>query len=381
MSTDSLTLPGQYTASAPRRVAADPGFSIPSLDGIRAVAVMIVFVAHCGLQHIVPGGFGVTVFFFLSGYLITTLLRREYEQTGTISLRNFYLRRIYRIFPPLYLVLGLLIALHASGLVGGDMTATAVLAQVLQVTNYYLASFPSVEAAPVVPYTVPFWSLAVEEHFYLLFPACLLFFFRKKSNIPFILAGTCVAVLAWRYFLAFTLGNPDHYIYHATDTRLDSLLYGCIMGLWLNPALDAPPARISGRAWAAICAAALAVLALSFLYRSAVFRDTLRYSLQGIALFPLFWCAVRYHRSPVFAWLNTRPLRALGIISYTFYLSHYAAIQLAGKLLDVQGVARGIAGFVLATAFSAACYVLVERRFAVLRRRLHREEAAGAHRS
>ena len=77
MNGESLTLPGQYSAAARPRAQAEHGFSIPSLDGIRAVAVMIVFVAHCGLQHIVPGGFGVTIFFFLSGYLITTLLRRR----------------------------------------------------------------------------------------------------------------------------------------------------------------------------------------------------------------------------------------------------------------------------------------------------------------
>jgi peptidoglycan/LPS O-acetylase OafA/YrhL len=73
--------------------AAGRGFYIASLDGMRAVAVMIVFVAHCGLQDALPGGFGVTVFFFLSGFLITTLLRREHERTGSISLRRFYLRR------------------------------------------------------------------------------------------------------------------------------------------------------------------------------------------------------------------------------------------------------------------------------------------------
>src|SRR6185295_15755766 len=124
-------------------------------------------------------------------------------------------------------------------------------------TNYYLASFPSVEAAPVVPFTVPFWSLAVEEHFYLLFPVTLLFLLRRKTNVPLLLAGVCVAVLAWRFALVPMLDNPDHYIYHATDTRIDSLLYGCIMGLWLNPALDAAPRRVSARGWVALCAAAL----------------------------------------------------------------------------------------------------------------------------
>ncbi|MBK6583475.1 MAG: acyltransferase [Gammaproteobacteria bacterium] len=79
--------------------------TIASLDGIRALAVMLVFVAHAGFSHIVPGGFGVTIFFFLSGYLITTLMRVEQESTGRIRYKNFYLRRIYRIFPPLYVVL------------------------------------------------------------------------------------------------------------------------------------------------------------------------------------------------------------------------------------------------------------------------------------
>src|SRR5262249_59072136 len=78
---------------------------IPSLDGIRAGPVMVVFAGHAGLRGLIPGDFGVTVFFFLSGYLITTLLRMEHEQTGAISFRAFYLRRVLRIFPPFYLVL------------------------------------------------------------------------------------------------------------------------------------------------------------------------------------------------------------------------------------------------------------------------------------
>ena len=82
-------------------------FYIPSLDGLRAVAFLLVFVAHSGLDNVVPGGFGVTVFFFLSGYLITTILRIEAQKTGTISLGKFYLRRAFRILPPLYVTLAL----------------------------------------------------------------------------------------------------------------------------------------------------------------------------------------------------------------------------------------------------------------------------------
>ena len=348
-------------------------FHIASLDGMRAVAVMIVFVGHAGLGHIVPGGFGVTVFFFLSGYLITTLLRREYEQQGTISFTKFYLRRIYRIFPPLYLVLAILIALQLAGLLRHEMSWTAVAAQLLHLTNYYLITYPAVEAAPVVPYTVPFWSLAVEEHFYLLFPLALLVLLKGRSyaQVALVLALACGAVLVWRVALFAIADNPAHYTYHATDTRIDSLLYGCIMALWLNPALDKAPGWITGRGWALACAVAILLLAVSFLWRSEEFRATLRYTLQGIALFPLFYCAVRYHRSALFSWLNTRPVRALGLVSYTFYLCHYASIDIAGKVLKIDGLGRGVAGFALAALFSAACYVLIEKRFAAMRRKLH----------
>jgi peptidoglycan/LPS O-acetylase OafA/YrhL len=374
MSSRSITLGRSASAGTVEVPSIAAGsFHVPSLDGMRAVAVMIVFVGHAGLGHIVPGGFGVTVFFFLSGYLITTLLRREYEQHGTISFSKFYLRRVYRIFPPLYLVLAILIALELSGFLHREMSWTAVAAQLFHLTNYYLITYPSVEAAPVVPHTVPFWSLAVEEHFYLLFPLVLLALLKRCSlgRAAGVLALGCVLVLLWRLALLGIADDPGHYAYHATDTRIDSLLYGCVMGLWLNPAIDKAPGWIGGRGWAVLCAAALALLAVSFLWRSEEFRATLRYSLQGVALFPLFYCAVRYHRLPLFSWLNTRPVRALGLVSYTFYLCHYAAIDIAGKLLHVDGFARGLGGFVLAAAFSAACYVLIEKRFAAMRRKLH----------
>lgn len=370
--TASLGLPA-FSNSVYEKTVPDRGFHIASLDGIRAIAALIVFAAHVGLSKVVPGGFGVTIFFFLSGYLITTLLRREYEQTGSISLRNFYLRRVYRIFPPLYLVLGILIALAATGVIRSDLTPGALAAQLGQLTNYYLVLFESVEQAPVLPYTVPFWSLAVEEHFYLLFPLAFLLLLKNRTlpRIALALAIACGVVLLWRLFLVFVLDAGGHYVYHATDTRLDSLLFGCLMGVWLNPALDRPTERVSEKHWKALCAFAIGLLLVTFLYRATEFRDTIRYTLQGIALFPLFYCAVRFPRWPIFVWLGSKPLRGLGLISYTFYLSHEASVALAGRMLGSQGAARAVLGFAITVAFSTACYFLIERRFAKLRHRLH----------
>src|SRR3954470_20191799 len=109
---------------------------LPSLDGIRAVSFALVFAAHAGLDRVIPGGFGVTVFFFLSGFLITTLMRREFDKRGTVSLRNFYVRRALRILPPFYTVLLLASALTLAGVLPGKLEASAVLAQALHYANY-----------------------------------------------------------------------------------------------------------------------------------------------------------------------------------------------------------------------------------------------------
>ena len=373
MGAGEVTLGYRARPAAPAgRAAAEQGFHIASLDGIRAVAALMVFAAHTHLARFIPGGFGVTIFFFLSGYLITTLLRREFEQTGTLSLKHFYLRRVYRIFPPLYLVLAILIVLTLTGVLDEEMSPLAVLAQFAHLTNYYLVAYGS-NTAPVVPFTVPYWSLAVEEHFYLLFPLALLLLAGRfsLSRTALLLALACALVLLWRCILVFGFGVSGFYVYNATDTRIDSLLFGCILGVWCNPALDFTKNNFSGRTWIFLCLGGVALLLVSFLWRADAFRDTLRYTLQGLGLFPLFYCAVRYHRQPVFAWLDWRPMRALGLVSYTFYLSHEASIDLAGKALRDDGALRAAAGFALSVAFSAACYVLVERRFARLRRRLH----------
>jgi len=342
---------------------------IPSLDGIRGVAALMVFLSHAALPRLIPGGFGVTVFFFLSGYLITTLLRREHAGTGRISLGNFYLRRVYRILPPMYIVLILAVLLGLSGVLNSQMTPGGVLAQFAHLTNYYLIGFGPADFAPA---TSIMWSLAVEEHFYLLFPLALGLLYRRfdSRGVAGILFAVCGLVLLWRLYLVFVAGYGHDYTYVATDTRLDSLLYGCILGVWCNPALDRSE-RLSSRTWFVLLALSIGLLLFTFLYRSESFRETFRYSLQGIALFSVFYCAVRFHDWVGFAWLETRPMRAMGLISYTFYLVHIPCLVLLRKYLDLGVWSRTALGFLLTVAVSAAMYLLVERHMAALRKRLH----------
>lgn len=345
---------------------------IPSLDGIRAIAAVIVFVAHAGLEKSIPGGFGVTIFFFLSGYLITTLLRREFQHSGDISLRKFYLRRVYRILPPMYITLAVAVLLGYLFHNLGDVTLGAVLAQIFQLTNYYYI-FNGLDH--LIPLTNIMWSLAVEEHFYLLYPLALLLLLRRFDcrKVGKLLLLSCVLVLLWRCCLVFWLRPGEAYTNMATDARLDSLLFGCIMGVYLNPVLDRQDA-LSERQWLVTLLGAFAVLLFCMVNRNPQFRETLRYSLQGIALFPVFYCAVRYPHWPAFAWLESRPVRYVGTISYTFYLIHFESLYVAGKIVGDSEFWQGCLAGAFTLAFAAAMYSLVERRLGALRRQLHGAE-------
>src|SRR5262249_43088415 len=265
-----------------------------SLDGIRACAVMLVFVGHGFLKGKVPGEFGVTVFFFLSGYLITTLLRMEHEQSGTISFRAFYLRRVLRIFPPFYLALGIATLLWLAGaLPGPRFDLGGLLSQAFFLTNYWVVQHLWWDGH--APGTWIFWSLAVEEHFYLAFPLVYLLLLRfvpSRHRQAVALARPCGLVLAWRLVLVFALDAGKERTYVATDTRIDSILFGCILALVGNPALDR--SRISDSAlkfiWIPL---ALVGLVVSFVIREPRFQYTVAYTLQGICLFPLFIGAIR----------------------------------------------------------------------------------------
>lgn len=346
---------------------------IPSLDGIRACSVMLVFAAHATLSGKIPGEFGVTVFFFLSGYLITTLLRMEHEQTGAVSLRAFYLRRVLRIFPPFYLVLFLATGLSVLGVLPGGppIRLDALLSQAFFLTNYYVIQHGWWIGH--APGTWIFWSLAVEEHFYLAFPVCYLLLLRlvpSRGRQAVILAGICGLVLAWRLVLVFGLGAGKDRTYLATDTRIDSILFGCILAVIGNPLLDGT--RVDERRWKYVWVPlALAGLLVSFVIRSPRFQETMAYTLQGICLFPLFIAAVRYHDWGPFQLLNLGWVRLVGVLSYSIYLIHPVVLW-PFQLWGAPTAVTCAVGLAITLAAAYGIYVVVERPAARLRRRLSR---------
>lgn len=345
-------------------------FHIPSLDGFRATAFLLVFMGHVGVSGI-PGGFGVTVFFFLSGYLITTLLRMEAERARRVSFKLFYLRRVLRILPPFYLVLGTAVALTLLHALDGQLLLPAVLAQALHYCNYW-GAFHGFGGIPEG--TAVYWSLAIEEHFYAIFPALYVLLLRAKCSGKtqrLVFFGLCACILIWRCVLVFHFHVPTNRTYLTTDTRCDSLLMGCALAVAGSPTLDGTRGGDRPSSWRVLgLVAATALLLLSFIVRDDRFRETLRYTIQGIALSPLFYAAIRFPKWGPFPLFNLAIMRFLGKLSYSLYLVHEIVIGLAWRWLPFTGILRSVVALLASLAISWGIWLTVEKPTTRLRKRL-----------
>jgi peptidoglycan/LPS O-acetylase OafA/YrhL len=344
---------------------ANAAFYLPALDGIRGIAFLLVFVSHAGLGAVVPGGLGVTVFFFLSGYLITTLLRIEGQRNGTVSLRKFYIRRARRILPPMYVTLVLAYFLGHLGILDSRGTWQALLAAVFYYYNYFELLIHS----PTLPTGLSVvWSLMIEEHFYLLFPFVYRLLISKKLNRQTqasILVAACVVASLWRFILIYGLhvssSAPHPWTYSATDARFDSILWGCVLAIASNPWYkEDREASFLNKFKGTWALAGLFVVLGTLLFRSPNFRETARYTLQGIALYPIFFYCGAARGRLVPRILEFKPLMAIGHLSYAMYLIHDLALQtLQGHVMKGLFLS-GCVAFLLTTAYALLMRTLVE---------------------
>jgi peptidoglycan/LPS O-acetylase OafA/YrhL len=184
----------------------------PEIDGLRAIAVLIVVIFHAGFTRFGGGYVGVDVFFVISGFLITGLIRREVIHTGGFSFSSFYYRRIRRLFPALVsttVFSGLVSLLLLSPSQMKSFAASAV-ASTLSLSNvYFCATDDYFDAAAITKPLLHTWSLSVEEQFYLLWPSFLVFVvLRRKRNVALgILASVCVFGLAIAEYWIAVFGN------------------------------------------------------------------------------------------------------------------------------------------------------------------------------
>ena len=339
---------------------------IPGLDGLRAVSVMIVIAAHFGLEHIIPGGFGVTVFFFISGFLITRLILAEQSAFGRIGLSQFYIRRLLRLFPALIFMV-CASTLYFSVMGYGTPSRTEFLGALFYFTNIYQVTEAALNGAgPFMSWT-HLWSLAVEEHFYSIFPlivlACGLCLRRLMWSVIII----SMAVPAWRLVVALFLNVPvESYNYMMTDARIDSIAWGCLFSLLLNQAGRAEAFhRLIGTV--PFCAA-LGLLLLTFLVREELFRHVWRFSVQGGALFVLF-LNFYYLRGLRFAvhLMELRPIKWLGTVSYGLYLWHFPVLDACQRMFG-EGSMAILSALVFSLLITVFSFYVVERPFNELRK-------------
>jgi peptidoglycan/LPS O-acetylase OafA/YrhL len=347
--------------------------TIPSLDGIRAVSVLIVVLAHSGIEAPVPGGLGVTIFFFLSGYLITTLMLTENERTGRINILQFYARRMFRLMPPLFVSLAIAYGLTYAGLLTGGITTAGLAAQLFYFANYYELFFDPGNTTP--DGTGILWSLAVEEHFYIFYPLFMTLLMRGKlrlRTIGTLLGIGCLMILAWRIYLVQLPDFVTIRTYYASDTRIDSIIYGCILAIVMNPLRNLHYGETMSLGQWAIVATAAGTLLVTLLYRDTTFRETVRYSLQGLSLMPLFYFAVRFSDNRLFRHLNSRLAITLGTYSYSIYLIHHVviyAIATNAPAIAAKSFVLFPIALLISIAYAAVIDRFVDRYFRQLRRK------------
>lgn len=341
---------------------------IYGLDGLRLFAVLIVIIRHFHILDSVPGGFGVSVFFFISGFLISRLLlAEEYRYRRPVALRAFYIRRFIRLLPPLLLMgvvsIPILYALEPEKF--------SVLQIVLSFTYFgnllgigqMLWDWPSGYEA-----LGPLWSLAVEEHFYLLLPAGLLICRSFRARLALIVFAICGPLLLRGYIYAlFDPALADRINYNFTFTRIDAIAWGVLLTLLLDSGKLKPPKK-DWVGYLLVVGGACLMIA-SMVHWAPSYEIAWKYTFQSIAI-GIFIAGVLF--APNFMWLRSlleqKTIVHLGRISYELYLWHLPVYTVAFALIPHGGQAALVA-IVLTVLVSDIAYRLTTKRLGGLRRR------------
>ena len=318
----------------------------PALDAIRAVAVIAVVAFHSGVPLATGGFIGVDIFFVLSGYLITTLVRAEIRQTGTLALGRFYWRRALRLWPPLLLMLG-----AYAVIVPAVFPDTPVVRDVL-ITGVYFSDYSrALWGWPdLLNHT---WSLSVEMHFYLIWPLVILAAARwTDRRVAALFALLFVLATAWRVLDLWAYRDWAH-TYYRFDTRLSGLFAGGFIAV--------VPWRLGSAMSHTVTALAVLVLgACVAMLRWRMF-DALTWVgiIVDFASAGLVGSIASGASAHVARALSTRPLVYVGLISYAVYLWHYPIARLVREHFD-PGVTFLIVAS-LSIAMAALSYEFLEK--------------------
>jgi len=336
------------------------GGRIEALDGLRGVAVLSVMWLHAMATivpshhwHLFGAGLGVDVFFVLSGFLITALLLGG-AYDGPRRLRRFYGRRAARLLPALYvfLVVHLAVALVLGWSLRRELVT--LVGALTFTSNWVPLTGESVAIA-----SLPLWSLAVEEQFYLVWPAALGLLARWRTRTAVGVAiGAVVLVVVWRSVLTLLEGQGYPVVYQRTDARLDGLLIGAVLALVLHGGWR-PTVRQAS--WSGVVGGA--VLAL-WVANPAPFDDALffgGFTVVALAAAGVVVGLLHGGATPARKLLEWRPLVAIGRVSYSLYLWHFLVFVLVRDSVPGGATVQLPVGVALSLAVAAASFHGIER--------------------
>lgn len=306
---------------------------MPGLDGLRAIAVLGIIIYHLNKQWLTGGFLGVDTFFVISGYLITSLLLKEYDDTGIIKLKSFWIRRLKRLLPAVIVLL--MVVGTATLLLKSDNIIRVkhdIIAAIFYVSNWwYIAKdvnyFEQFSFMPLKH----LWSLAIEEQFYIFFPVILvtlLLTIKKRYKIGFIFWGVSIISLGLMMFI-YSINGDHSRVYFGTDTRLQTLLLGVILAfLWPPFKLKNDPPKVVKYVIDSIGSLSFIVLILLFF----IINDETNWIYDGgfylISILTLFIIASVVHPSTWIAKIFSNPVLVfIGKRSYSLYLWNFAVIS------------------------------------------------------
>ncbi|HRN55157.1 MAG TPA: acyltransferase [Agriterribacter sp.] len=343
---------------------------VPFLDGFRGYAILLVIIGHLYRDLIRVALLGVTLFFFVSGFLITKLLIVEYRKRNTIILKDFYLRRVFRLYPALLFFL--LVTIVFILLSGQRILFPDILSGLFYFTNYYLVYFKPVIQSGYPLVSEILWSLSVEEHFYLFFPLLFMTLFSDSNNKLLSVLGVLLILFLFSrcitFFRGSSLSEIGKTVYYTTHNRGDSVLYGCVSALLIYRYNAKKYMKYLNSGWLFVLSFLLLILVE--IVPSYLFQNTLKYSLQGIAfsiIVPSFLFGNAEKR--IKKWLEGDVIVFIGKLSYSLYLFHWIAIKIIVFCIPQKGLPANLLIVVLSLCLALISYYGVERPFLSLRRR------------
>ena len=348
---------------------------LPSIDSLRALAVLAVIIYHVDVNYL-PGGFlGVDLFFVLSGYLISSLIIKEYRKTGSLNLYNFYIRRARRLLPAVYFMItvGLVVMVLFNEVLLRKSHLDAIFGYIYSSNWWYI--FHKLDYFDSFGAQSPFkhlWSLAIEEQFYMIFPLLFLLINRKKKskdgtyklnkNFLYVVLGLILVSLI-AHILLFDINNISR-IYFGTDTRAFSLLVG-VVGAILYP-MEKLHAKVTPQQnimYSVVSLVSIATLITVMIYTSEYNTWLYRGGFLLVAIIGLIVIISSGKQHTLMSrLLSFKPIVFIGKISYSLYLWHFPILVLTTPVSEIgnPNIIFVILRVILTFALATASYVFVE---------------------